>query len=236
MFCVAGALAATALGLPMPWTEARDYGVPREIPVQTAAEAPADVDEPRHVSTATRPPYLTAHLPAHLESDETVDSEDDESPATMAAGSGRESATTATPQTAPTTTVAMTTTTAPVTTTTVAPPTTTTTTPPATTLPGPKPGTPVAVADTFTIPADDSVRLRVLGNDSDPDGDIGDVTLTILSGPSHARRFTHEGDHFRYKSYKPHRDEFSPTDSFVYQICDDSGQCATASVTVIIDY
>ena len=233
VFCFAGAFMATALGLPVPWSgSGRDYGVPREIPL--AEEAPIEVNERAPDTSETTPSYLVADMPVHLIGDEDVPASD-EPPPTTTAGSGRVSAGTAVSGPAPTTTVAVTTTTAgPATTTTTAPPTTTSV-PPPTTLPESEPdGSPVAVDDGYTIPPGDTERLWVLQNDSDPDDGIAGVSLRLVVGPANARRFSVESDHFRYRSHKPHHEDFSETDSFIYEICDQTGSCDTATVTVTI--
>ena len=114
-------------------------------------------------------------------------------------------------------------------------PTTTTTT----TLPGKKSdepdGSPEAINDTYFITSDKIVPLYVLENDSDPDGNLSDATLSLVSGPANAQRFTLAGDYFRYRSYPSTSGQFSAEDSVVYELCDQDGNCDTATVSLFIE-
>jgi hypothetical protein len=78
------------------------------------------------------------------------------------------------------------------------------------------------------------VDLYVLDNDSDPDGNLAAATLSVVTDPLHASRFTLEGDHFRYRSRPASSPRFGADDTFDYELCDESGLCATATVTLVI--
>jgi hypothetical protein len=196
-----------------------DPGVRREV--SAAADVTGETSA-RDEDDLAMPPYLMAQSPGHLEG-EIVES------------------TTSPPQaisrtSAPTTPIA----TASPTTTTVAVTTTTTTAPVTTpTLPAKKSdepdGSPQAIDDTYTIAVDQIAHLYVLDNDSDPDGGLSNATLSLVSGPAHAQRFTLVGDYFRYRSYPPTSGQFGAEDSFVYELCDETGLCTTASVAVFVE-
>ena len=198
-----------------------DPGVRRDGSVA----ATAVVDAPtRGDDELAMPPYLMAHSPDHLEG-ETAES------TTPSPANTRTSAP-ATPITAPM---------PPTTTTTTVPAvSTTTTTPvPTPTLPGKKSdepdGSPAASNDTYFIAADQIVAMYVLENDSDPDGDLSGATLALVSGPAHAQRFSLAGDYFRYRSYPSTSGQFSAEDSFVYELCDEAGNCDTATVSLFVE-
>ena len=73
------------------------------------------------------------------------------------------------------------------------------------------------------------VTIDVLANDADPEGD----SLTVTSaGPASNGTVTVNPD--GTIDYKPDPD-FSGTDSFTYDVCDSSNDCATATVTVTVN-
>ena len=201
-----------------------DPGVRREVNATTDVTGEISA---RDEDELAMPPYLMAQSPDHLEG-EIV-----ESTTSPPQAISRSSA-----STSPIATGSPTTTT---TTTTVAEPTTTTTTVPVTTptLPGKKSddpdGSPQATDDTYFIAADQIVHLYVLDNDSDPDGDLSSATLSLVSGPANAQRFTLVGDYFRYRAYPSTSGQFGAEDSFVYELCDETGLCATADVAVFVE-
>ena len=88
---------------------------------------------------------------------------------------------------------------------------------------------PVALDDTSSVAEDSSVVIPVLGNDSDPDGDLDPTSVTVLTPPSNG---TVTVDPVTGAiSYEPD-ENFNGQDTFAYQVCDAAGLCDTATVTV----
>jgi VCBS repeat-containing protein len=87
---------------------------------------------------------------------------------------------------------------------------------------------PVAQPDSTITSEDMAVRIHVLANDQDPDGD----TLTVLSvtAPAHGSAVINPDGTI---SYTPAKD-FNGTDSFGYTIGDGQGEIANTTVTVVI--
>ncbi len=90
---------------------------------------------------------------------------------------------------------------------------------------------PGAVDDAAVVDAGDSVIIDVKANDSDPDHDAADLTVTIETPPAHGSadvtldgkvEYTHSGD-------------AATSDSFVYRLTDPEGASDTATVTVTIN-
>ena len=96
--------------------------------------------------------------------------------------------------------------------------------------PGPGPGNrpPVAEPDRVTIPPNVAVRLRVLDNDSDPDGDP--LTITAVTPPAHGTATLNPDGTITYTPAP----NFEGTDTFQYTVSDGRGGTATATVTVIV--
>ena len=93
------------------------------------------------------------------------------------------------------------------------------------------PDSPVAVADSTTVSQNGSVGVDVLANDTDPDGDIDPSTVSVTSGPLHG---TVSVDPTTGAiTYTPAQG-YSGPDSFTYQVCDSTGSCASASVSVAV--
>lgn len=91
---------------------------------------------------------------------------------------------------------------------------------------------PVAVDDAFTVDEGGTVNGNVLLNDSDPDSDPDDFELDVVSGPSHAADFDLDDDgDFSYT----HNGNSATQDSFVYEIDDDDGGTAQATVRITIN-
>jgi hypothetical protein len=87
---------------------------------------------------------------------------------------------------------------------------------------------PVAVADTLTLEEDiDSIRVDVLANDTDADGDV--LTIDSFTNPSDGTATLMGGALF----YSPD-ENFSGTDSMTYTVVDSSGASATQTVTLTI--
>ena len=89
-------------------------------------------------------------------------------------------------------------------------------------------GTPDAQNDGVTLCEDFVQTIYVLNNDSDPQNDS--LTLSIIASPTNGNA-TIETD--GTITYLPHED-YSGTDNLTYQICDPSGLCDQASVTISI--
>jgi hypothetical protein len=87
-------------------------------------------------------------------------------------------------------------------------------------------GGPDAQDDNAATVDNKPVRIEVLGNDGDPDGD----TLTVTDiGPARNGRVTGKKD--GGVTYKPNSG-FTGTDSFIYTVTDGNGHTDTATVTV----
>ncbi|MFC2078130.1 Ig-like domain-containing protein, partial [Candidatus Bipolaricaulota bacterium] len=88
---------------------------------------------------------------------------------------------------------------------------------------------PVALDDTSSVAEDSSVEINVVGNDSDPDGDLDITSVSVLTDPAHG---TVTVDPFTGAiTYEPDPN-FNGQDTFTYEICDSQGVCDTATVTV----
>jgi len=93
---------------------------------------------------------------------------------------------------------------------------------------------PTPGADVYLIPPGGSIIGPLLANDSDPDNDaINGPALTV--GASHGTVFGLANPPFPddVKQYVPNAG-FVGTDSFVYQICDNLGACASTTVTLYV--
>jgi uncharacterized repeat protein (TIGR01451 family) len=90
--------------------------------------------------------------------------------------------------------------------------------------------TPQAVDDIATTPEDTPVTIDVAVNDSDVDGDLDPTAVTVDSAPANGTAVVN-GD--GTVTYTPDPDFFG-TDTFTYQICDTSGLCDLATVTVTV--
>ncbi len=88
---------------------------------------------------------------------------------------------------------------------------------------------PDAVDDVATTDAGVAVDIAVLGNDSDPDGDLDPTSLEVVTDPTNG---TAEvlGAGIRYTPVVG----FSGTDQFTYRVCDMSGLCDVATVDVTV--
>ena len=87
---------------------------------------------------------------------------------------------------------------------------------------------PVANPDQATTPEDTPVVVNVLANDVDVDGDA--LTVTVTTAPQNGT--TTVGADQRV-TYSPSLDFFGG-DSFVYQACDSSNRCSSATVTLTV--
>jgi uncharacterized repeat protein (TIGR01451 family) len=87
---------------------------------------------------------------------------------------------------------------------------------------------PVAQDDSAATAQDTPVTIPVLANDSDPDGDA--LTVTVTTPPSNGSAVVNPDKTITYTPGPG----FTGTDSFVYQICDPSGACDTATVSILV--
>jgi hypothetical protein len=94
---------------------------------------------------------------------------------------------------------------------------------------------PVAVNDTATTRKNRAVTINVLANDTDVDGTLNPATVTIVSGPSHARAgFPTINTTTGAVTYRSTNDYTGP-DSFTYSVRDNLGaisNVATVNITV----
>jgi len=91
---------------------------------------------------------------------------------------------------------------------------------------------PVAVDDNETTPEDTPLNANVLTNDSDPENDNLTVTTTPVTPPANGTLTLNANGTY---TYTPNAD-FSGTDSFEYEVCDDGSpvECSTAIVNITI--
>ena len=93
---------------------------------------------------------------------------------------------------------------------------------------GPDNRQPVAEDDVAEVDEDGEVTIAVLANDVDPDGDSLEIR-DIVNEPGHGTATIVDGA----VVYVPDAD-YDGEDSFTYQVCDSSGLCDTATVTVTV--
>ena len=92
---------------------------------------------------------------------------------------------------------------------------------------------PVAVDDPTGTAEDVAVVVDVLANDSDPDFDLDPSSVTVLApGPTNGSAVV-TGTPPGAITYTPDPD-FNGSDQFDYQVCDVTGLCDTATVTVSV--
>ena len=96
---------------------------------------------------------------------------------------------------------------------------------------------PIAVDDSVTVDESgtanilDSGAASLLDNDIDSDGDPLTVTLPQLNGPSNGTLSLNADGTFSYT----HDGSETASDSFVYEACDPTGACDTATVSITIN-
>ena len=98
------------------------------------------------------------------------------------------------------------------------------------------PEPPDAVDDSAVTDEDTPVTVDVLGNDSDPEGDLDDTSVTVTSGPTNGSTSVNPDGSI---DYTPGPDFFG-SDSFTYQVCDTTPvpvgpQCSTATVDITVN-
>ena len=89
---------------------------------------------------------------------------------------------------------------------------------------------PTAVADSATTQPNKPVKVAVLDNDVDPDGDA--LEITAIGNPAHGRLIATKKSGIA--TYKPNAG-FTGIDTFTYTITDGEGGTASATVTVIVE-
>ncbi|WP_143751880.1 Ig-like domain-containing protein, partial [Maribacter sp. 4U21] len=92
---------------------------------------------------------------------------------------------------------------------------------------------PVITDDTATLTEDTAggVDINVLGNDTDVDGTIDPSSLSIVGAPSNGTVTINPDGTLNYVP----NPNFNGTDTFTYEVCDDTGDCQTATVTVTVE-
>lgn len=90
---------------------------------------------------------------------------------------------------------------------------------------------PAAVDDAATTSPNTAVIIDVLQNDSDVDGNLDPMSVSILADPANGTAVAN-GD--GTITYLPGTG-FSGSDSFTYQVCDTDLECASATVTVTVE-
>ena len=91
---------------------------------------------------------------------------------------------------------------------------------------------PVANNDVGTTQSTPSkpVKIALLANDADPDGDIDPGSVSVVQQPSSGKANTSSDGSV---NYVPDNGS-SGQDTFVYRVCDSHGACDTASVTIAV--
>jgi uncharacterized repeat protein (TIGR01451 family) len=90
---------------------------------------------------------------------------------------------------------------------------------------------PVANNDSTSTNPNTPVLINILNNDSDPDNNLDPRTVRIISNPSNGTvRVNPDGT----VTYTPNPGFTNGTDIFTYQVCDSTGLCDTATVTVTV--
>ena len=90
---------------------------------------------------------------------------------------------------------------------------------------------PNANDDNASVDESGSVIIAVLGNDSDPDGNLKADTLALVSNPTHGSVSLNPDGTFTYTPAAG----FSGSDSFTYKVCDTKGLCDQATVTILVN-
>ena len=86
---------------------------------------------------------------------------------------------------------------------------------------------PTAIDDFARTESEQAVKIDVLDNDSDPDGDR--LRVSDISQPAHGRVVSDRSS----ITYRP-APGFTGEDTFTYRVCDSGGACAEATVVVAV--
>jgi hypothetical protein len=89
---------------------------------------------------------------------------------------------------------------------------------------------PVAVDDAVSTDEDVAVTFSVVGNDTDPDGNLDPATAVATSSPTNGTLVDNGSGSF---TYTPNLNYNGP-DSFTYQVCDTDGVCDNATVLITV--
>ena len=93
-------------------------------------------------------------------------------------------------------------------------------------------GSPVAMDDTGTVASESSVQLSVLDNDTDPDGELNQSSVTVVTAPSNGDAVVNSDGSITYMHDVGNT---ATSDTFTYQVSDDQGaQSNLASVLLTI--
>jgi gliding motility-associated-like protein len=92
---------------------------------------------------------------------------------------------------------------------------------------------PIARDDEYSVLEDEVIIGNVLDNDSDPDGDILSIDLTLVSSPLNGTITLDVDGSF---TFTPEKD-FAGEDMFVYRVCDNASpvECSEAEVSMIFE-
>lgn len=93
------------------------------------------------------------------------------------------------------------------------------------------PAPPSAEDDNAVTAVDEAVVIDVVANDTDPDGDLDPATVEVVAPASDGATDTSAGD--GTVTYTPDLG-FAGDDSFDYSVCDVTGSCDTATVSVSV--
>ncbi len=90
---------------------------------------------------------------------------------------------------------------------------------------------PNAVDDNETTMLGTSITVDALANDSDPDDDLDESSLSIVSPPALGTAVVVDDGEGPVIEYTP---ASAGVDTLTYEVCDDTGQCDTATVTITV--
>ena len=93
---------------------------------------------------------------------------------------------------------------------------------------------PVAVSDSYSLDEDTSLTVTapgVLGNDTDVDNLLGELTASWVSGPGNGSLTLSANGSFTYIP----NNNYNGTDTFTYEVCDPGSACSSANVTIVVN-
>jgi hypothetical protein len=97
---------------------------------------------------------------------------------------------------------------------------------------------PIAENDSYVIGEDNVLNVvfpGILGNDSDPDNVLAELTVSLLTDVQNGNLNLSSNGAF---TYTPNPDYFSPVgspDYFIYEVCDPGGLCDTATANIRVE-
>ena len=89
---------------------------------------------------------------------------------------------------------------------------------------------PVAVDDSATTNEETPVTINVVSNDSDVDGNLNAASAAVVAEPANGTVANLANGSFTYTPAAG----FNGADSFVYEVCDGDGICASATVNITV--